>query len=530
MRVAISLLVFIMALPAKADEYVEIWTRLGEVSQLVLDGASDSAMAIAERVLPMAASQNETLAEILLLDIIGSVQREHENEKQALKAYRQAEKLISRLPNDDLEGLKNSSHFINIYVNLAELCNDQKKKKEACQYAHMAVKETEKKTDKILRSTVFTQIGGVLLECGHMEEAAVWLKRGYKEAMEANLPGNALVAASHLMVIEGDIHNHPPKENSWKKKADILLPKVSIDYPRGVYYVALSHINLKAGELAEANKAQQNAMGLEGVKKQMTPPKSKEYLRRAEGEREEAYALRHQESIRIITTILIGVLIVFACYIFWQQQRRKKARMMAEQQMGEQFIEGLESERSRMARELHDGISNQLLAVEMKLESDGLTEQTRQLLTESRERVRQVSHELMPPEFSHNTLDEVLAHYIGSINGAQGCEITYHSVPDDALWNEIPAEKALEVYRIVQECIGNALKHAKASLIAVGMKKDGDSITLTIANNGKHFEHTSSADGIGSRTIQQRTKTINGTLTTQNTQFGTILQLTFPIN
>lgn len=530
MRLVVSLLLFIIALTVRADEHTDIWTRLSEAAELVLDGASDSAMAIAERTLPMAASQNEKLAEILLLDIVGSVQREHESRQQALTTYRQAEKLISQLPADDLERITNSSHIINIYVNLAELCYDLKKRKEACRYARKAAKETEKKTDKTLRGTVFPQIGGILLECGHMEEAAVWLKHGYQEALEANLPGNALVAASHLMVIEGDTQHHTPNENNWKKKADKLLPQISSDYPRGIYYVALSHINLKAGELAEANKAQEEAMELEGVKRQMTPEKSKEYIRQAEEEREEVYAQRHQERIRLITTILIGVLVIFACYIVWQQQRRKKAREVAEQQKEEQFIEGMESERSRMARELHDGISNQLLAVEMKLQSDGLTEQTRRLLTESRERVRQVSHELMPPEFSRNTLDEVLAHYIDSINGAQGCEITYQSLPENASWDEIPPETALEVYRIVQEAVGNALKHAKASLIAVGMKKDGDSITLTVADNGTHTNHPSSADGIGSRTIQQRAKAINGTLTIQNTQFGTILQLTFSIN
>ena len=157
-------------------------------------------------------------------------------------------------------------------------------------------------------------------------------------------------------------------------------------------------------------------------------------------------------------------------------------------------------------------------------------EQTRKLLTESRERIRQVSHELMPPEFSHNTLDEVLTHYIDSINGALGCEVTYQSLPDDAPWNEIPQETALEVYRIVQEAVSNALKHAKASLIAVGMKKDSDSITLTVADNGTRTDHVSSADGIGSRTIQNRAKAINGTLTIQDTQFGAVLQLVFALH
>lgn len=535
MKLAVSLLFFILALPVRANDYDDIWTRLSEATQLVLDGAGDSAMVVAERTLPSAVSQNEKLAEILLLGIIGTVQRERGRGQQALTTYRQAEKLISQLPADDLERLTNSSHIINIYVNLAELCNDLKKREDACRYARKAAKETEKKTDKTLRGTVFPQIGGILLECGHMEEAAGWLKRGYQEAQEANLPGNALVAASHLMMIEGDTQHHAPNENTWKKKADRLLPQVSSDYPRGIYYIAISHINLKAGELAEANKAQEEAMGLEGVKRQMTPEKSKEYLRQAEEEREEAYALRHQKRIRLITAILIGVLVVFACYFFWQQQRRKKAKILVEQQMGEQFLEGMENERSRMARELHDGISNELLAVEMKLDSDGLTEQTRKLLTESRERIRQVSHELMPPEFSHNTLDEVLAHYIDSINGAQGCEVTYQSLPENTPWNEIPQETALEVYRIAQEAIGNALKHAKASLIAVGMKKENNDITLTVADNGdlsfsaeKESGVSHEDDGIGSRTMQQRTKTINGTLTCQRTPFGTILQLKFP--
>lgn len=210
----------------------------------------------------------------------------------------------------------------------------------------------------------------------------------------------------------------------------------------------------------------------------------------------------------------------------------------AEKQMGEQFIEGMESERSRMAKELHDGVSNELLAVEMKLEAEGLTEQTRTMLTESRERIRQVSHELMPPEFTHHTLDEVLYHYVSSIDGAQGREITYQSLPEDAAWNEIPSDTALEVYRITQEAIGNALKHADASLIAVGMKKEGDNITLTVADNGKESKrqvHDSNQNhttcppdsGIGSRTMQQRAKAINGSLTTQATRFGTILQMTF---
>lgn len=367
------------------------------------------------------------------------------------------------------------------------------------------------------------------MECGQAEEAARWLRQGYQDALEADLPGNALVAASRLMLIEdATTHCHPSK-NTWKKKADSLLPHVHTDYPKGVYYSSLSHINLTSGELTEVHKAQEKAMELEGMRKLMTPERTKEYLRQAEEEQEAVYAQRHQSRVRLITSSLIGVLIIFACYVLWIQYRRKRMQEEVEHQMGERFIEGMESERNRLARELHDGISNQLLAVEMKLESDGPTDQARRLLAESRERVRHVSHELMPPEFSHHTLDELLAQYVNSVNGAHSSDITYQSTPENAIWSDIPSDAAFEAYRITQEAIGNALKHAGASTIAVGMKKEDASITITIADNGTRPDIATSADGIGSRTMLQRAQTINGTLTTKNTRFGTIVQLSFSL-
>lgn len=527
-RLTVFLLLFMLALPAWSQEKKVIWTRLAEAAQLALDGASDSAMVIAERTLPMAAAQDEKLAEILLLEIIGTSQREQGDDPKALNTYRQSEKLISQLSHDDYETIRNSSHLINLYTNLAELCNDLKKKEEACRYARKAAQEADKNTDKVLRGIAFPQIGGILLECGHLDEAEHWLRLGYQEALRADLPGNALVAASHMMIVEDQTRHPNPKQNNWKAKADLLLPKVSSDYPLSIYYTAVSHISLQAGELTAVHEAQEKALQLEGIKKQITPEKTKEFLKQVEEEQAEAYTRHHQQRIKIITGILIGLLMVFACYILWQQRRRKKAQEKADQQMEEQFIEGLETERSRMARELHDGVSNQLLAIEMKLASDGLTEQTRQMLTESRERIRQVSHELMPPEFQHNSIDEVLNHYICSIDGAQGCEMTYQSQPEEASWDDIPPSTAFEVYRIVQEAIGNALKHSEATLIAVGMKREGNHVTLTVADNGKGSQG-GTASGIGSRTLQQRTKVIHGTLNTQSTHFGTVLQLSFPL-
>ena len=89
------------------------------------------------------------------------------------------------------------------------------------------------------------------------------------------------------------------------------------------------------------------------------------------------------QRIVVVGVILLLLLVIFFGYILWLRHLRKRKEKESERQLKESYLEGIEQERSRLARELHDGVSNQLLAVEMKLNADGLTEQTMRLLNES---------------------------------------------------------------------------------------------------------------------------------------------------
>lgn len=204
------------------------------------------------------------------------------------------------------------------------------------------------------------------------------------------------------------------------------------------------------------------------------------------------------------------ILLFVALYLFRQQRLRHKINQLKETSES-RYLEGKEEERNRLAKEMHDGVSNQLLAIEMKLQSDGLTPQTLQMLSESREQVRRVSHELMPPDFDHATLDEIMRSYVEALNGAKGCELTYRSEPSDADWTCVPKDKALGIYRIVQEAVGNALKHSGAAQVSVVLQRK-EGIRLTVANDGKAMENVKNG-GIGLRTMQQRADAIGGVIT-----------------
>ena len=517
------------ATPVVTDQKRVLWEDIDTIYMLAGKGRYDSAMTMANNLLPVAIEHHQRQVVVLLLNTIGTGYRYLDMDEQALKVFKLAEDCINELTPEELQQLEETPHIINIYINLAEVCKDLKKKDESLRYASIAASKTEKNKDSYVRGMVLPLVGGILLEYGKAKDAEHYLKLGYQNALASHFPGNALIAASHMMTIEAGDNNILLKDSRWKKKADQLLPQVKDEYPRGIYYTALSHLHLAAGELKESKDAIDEAMKLESVKNQMTPERSKKMLQNIENEKRLEYTAPQRLRIQIISTILILVLFLFATYIIYQSYRRKKQAEKAELQMAEQYIEGLEHERSRMAKELHDGVSNQLLAVEMKLNADGLTEQAKQLLRDSREQIRQVSHTMMPPEFSRDSLDIVLAHYIDNINGAQGCEITFFASPTEAQWDDIPQETALEIYRIVQEAISNALKHASPTLIAAGIKRKGKRIIVTISNDGTPPPQFTSREGIGSRTIQERAKSVGAILTPVITPFATTLMVEFDL-
>ena len=124
----------------------------------------------------------------------------------------------------------------------------------------------------------------------------------------------------------------------------------------------------------------------------------------------------------------------------------------------------------------------------------------------------------MPPDFQYATLDEIMRNYVEALNGANGCELSYRSEPADADWGRIPTDKALGIYRIVQEAVGNALKHSEASHIAVVLQQQGN-VVVTVADDGKKEMgevNGASSNGIGLRTMHQRADAIGGRITMSN--------------
>ncbi len=299
---------------------------------------------------------------------------------------------------------------------------------------------------------------------------------------------------------------------------DIILDKVEI-------YKNLLEISKQAGKYEEALEFASKVSALEKERFSLDRARDIKELEIKYETQEKELALAQSESRRSTTLmwlfaclglLLVGV-IIFILYADRQRRRRIQkelefASLRADigQKLTKQYVEGLENERKRMARELHDGVCNDLLAIQMSMKDGNAEENTVRLLDTCRESVRRISHELMPPEFTYASLDEVMRFFIRKqVESNLGkIEINYSSSLEGGEWGDIPDAVALEIYRIAQEATGNAIKHSGASAIAVTLTLKDNSMTLTVADNGA-FD-SSHKKGLGLDSIRRRAESIGG--------------------
>lgn len=227
----------------------------------------------------------------------------------------------------------------------------------------------------------------------------------------------------------------------------------------------------------------------------------------------EIVRLDRAKATQRVTLLTIIAVVSFICFVitvclFRLRQRKNQAQHRYERMMHRKYVEGLEEERARLARELHDGVCNDLLGLSMQVGSQ-LPPDAADTLKHIREDVRHVSHELMPPRFGRSDIHEILQDYLGHYV-LNGCTISYSASPE-VEWNRLPDEIAYQIYRITQEVINNIALHSKATMVEAQLTAHTDRIELAIHNDGVN---DLTAGGIGSMTIANRVSSINGRLST----------------
>ena len=225
-------------------------------------------------------------------------------------------------------------------------------------------------------------------------------------------------------------------------------------------------------------------------------------------------------------------------YAFRQKQRLKSwqlrqqiAELEQRQEMAalRAMVEGEEQERMRIARELHDGLTGLLSAARHQVESafrrlpetDTLvTSPATELLDRACGEVRRISHNLMPYALQRHGLATALQEYCANVQQSGLLTIDYQQMG----WHErLSPPLELWLYRIVQELINNALRHAKAMHALVQLSRHAYNIQITVEDDGRGFDSRKLAakSGTGLKSIESRVKYMNGSLSVNSDSRGT---------
>lgn len=212
----------------------------------------------------------------------------------------------------------------------------------------------------------------------------------------------------------------------------------------------------------------------------------------------------------IAAAIAICAFLSLAFYYLFRQKRMKKEE---ELKLARSYIGGLERERTRFAKELHDGVCNDLLGIGLQMQTMQPTEESKRevldLLEQVRTDVRCISHELMPPKFLQTTLAEAVEEYVTRLALPASMQLAFSKENEGMEWRDVPEQTAYEVYRILQELLSNILKHSAATQVDVNLYLKDRLLTLDITNDGKSYSDEA-GKGIGLTTTRERIKAING--------------------
>jgi signal transduction histidine kinase len=234
--------------------------------------------------------------------------------------------------------------------------------------------------------------------------------------------------------------------------------------------------------------------------------------------------------------IIIGVILLISFLFFRNrlsiyQQREINSRLIHDhqQQLLKAELETLERERSRIARDLHDGIGVDISAIKMTISQllkenpqSNAVEQNFQRIMQD---IKSIIFGLSPPGLQRYGLMETLKTYVNKID-APSKKISLNTFGHPQL-NE---RESINIFRILQELLANSIKHSNGSNIIINVSAFEDMLSIIYEDDGTGFDFKSVKRGLGLNNIESRVQSAQGRLTFESGIFGLTYSIDLPIN
>jgi signal transduction histidine kinase len=239
-----------------------------------------------------------------------------------------------------------------------------------------------------------------------------------------------------------------------------------------------------------------------------------------------------QRNKTILLISIVALLLAIAAWLYYKSFKSKNELAFQQQQQRASLmvIESEQTERMRIARELHDGIGQKLTVLKMYASAEKeKNEKQLDLLDNTIQEVREISHKMIPEILSLGLIAAVrdLCNKV-NIGGTIECSFVCDEPSNDL---KLAENINLSIYRIIQEIINNMLKHANAKHIDVKFVSTGNNLQITVNDDGQGFDvkKIKQSSGIGWSNIFTRASIIKAAVDVNSSDKGTNITLNLNI-
>lgn len=232
--------------------------------------------------------------------------------------------------------------------------------------------------------------------------------------------------------------------------------------------------------------------------------------------------LNKNTTIALLASLFLGLFLTAAVYITRQKQKKLKLEKQNAQLYTKQLLEKTEEERKRIASDLHDSVSHELLSLKNSFEEKN--EVTNTKIDSIINDIRIISRNLHPIMFDKIGLKSSIEQLVERTQSINDFMVTAELEYSESL----STADELQLYRIIQEALSNIIKYAHAVAAKITISENNNSLFIEIKDNGKGFNVTETLNGknaFGLHNIIERSRAIGGEAKIVSDKNGTVITI-----
>lgn len=473
-------------------------------------------------------AEQEKKAEDVLTRIyngIGIIYKKMKRFDEALPYYIQANRLAKKH-----EQYKAASHT---YNNIGTIYLEREEWHTVVLYYDSALMYAEKSGDTRALSTVLFNMGDAYRGRKQFTKALSYTLRCLEyDKINEDKYGMFMSYFQAARIL--DEMKHYTESNMYADSAEQIAINEQLNREKVDIYAWRSNAAEAQGRYMEAfNHYRRSRMLRDTMLTEATARQISELQTKYETEKKEQQILQQQSEItqRNYIIVSISILLVFGTLLGYSYYNRYKLKqrdklqtaIIRQQELATQaVIEAEEKERKRIAGDLHDGVGQTMSAAKMNLSAIGSElhfsnteqkaafEKAMALVDDGCKEVRNVSHNIMPNALLKSGLATAVRDFLNKIDS----KVLQVNLYTEGMQERLPKNIETVLYRVVQECVNNTIKHAAANILDMTIIKDEDGVSITIEDNGKGFDIVTAQakEGIGLQNITTRIHYLKGTV------------------